>query len=66
MAENTENTVTTPEGAGNNQVDNPEGTDNSAGNAVETSSQLETGTVVTNEESVETGTSAPETSTVVE
>lgn len=64
--ENTENTVTTPEGAGNNQVDNPEGTDNSAGNAVETSSQLETGTVVTNEESVETGTSAPETSTVVE
>ena len=64
--ENTENTVTTPEGAGNNQVDNPEGTDNSAGNAVETSSQLETGTVVTNEESVETGTSAPATNTVVE
>ena len=64
--ENTENTVTTPEGAGNNQVDNTESTDNSAGNAVENSSQPETGTVVTNEESVETGTSAPETSTVVE
>lgn len=64
--ENTGNTVADPEGAGNNQVDNTESTDNSAGNAVETSSQLETGTVVTNEESVETGTSAPETSTVVE
>lgn len=48
--ENTENTVADPEGAGNNQVDNPEGTDNSAGNAVETSSQLETGTVVTNDD----------------
>ena len=48
--ENTGNTVADPEGAGNNQVDNPEGTDNSAGNAVETSSQPETGTVVTNDD----------------
>ena len=48
--ENTGNTVADPEGAGNNQVDNTESTDNSAGNAVETSSQSETGTVVTNED----------------
>lgn len=64
--ETTENATTDPEGAGNNQVDNPESTDNSVGNAVENSSQPETGTVVTNEESVERETSSPETSTVVE
>ena len=48
--ENTGNTVADPEGAGNNQVDNTESTDNSAGNAVENSSQPETGTVVTNDD----------------